>query len=117
MFFSVWLSASLVDDQSAWPAIGCTACGRYISIYSYPYVFIFSEIYPYIVIYIFIFIYKYRTDITSLVARNVTNTNKCIVTLDPHTGNGFLLISSLGVQYHDAFILYKCIDLYISPGM
>ena len=37
----------------------------------------------------------------------MTNTNKCIATLNPHTGNGFVLISSLGVQRHDAFYLLR----------
>ena len=35
----------------------------------------------------------------------MTNTNKCIATLDPDTGNVFVLISSVGVQHRSPFIV------------
>ena len=34
-------------------------------------------------------------------------THKCIAMLDPQTGNVFVLISSVGVQCHDAFFLVQ----------
>ena len=43
--------------------------------------------------------------------------DKCIEILDPHTGNGFVLISSLGVHNCDAFICITWIlsAYFVSP--
>ena len=41
--------------------------------------------------------------ISGEIASNITD-SKCIATLDPKTGNVFLLIPGVGVQRRDAFI-------------
>ena len=85
----VWMSVLIFGNKIVSPTIAGSTCVQYIYIYIFTYIYIY--VYAWINKYIYI-VYIY-----------VTNKHKCIMTLDPQTGNLFALIYFLGIQHCIAF--------------